>query len=39
MLENRAKRLRGGFARFCLRTEDDCGGGDLVLCGEFLFFA
>lgn len=24
---------------FCLGTEDDCGGGDLVFCEEFLFFA
>ena len=23
---------------FCLRTEDDCGGGDLVLCGELCIF-
>ena len=23
---------------FCLRTEDDCGGGDLVLCEDFTIF-
>ena len=39
MLENRAERLRGGFARFfCLGTEDDCGGGDLVFCEELCIF-
>lgn len=38
-MKNRAKQRLCGFARFCLRTEDDCGGGDLVFCEEFLFFA
>lgn len=23
---------------FCLRTEDDCGGGDLVFCEELYIF-
>ena len=30
---------RAASPDFCLGTEDDCGGGDLVFCEEFLFFA